>query len=199
MKKIGICIIIIGISIIIFYYIYNIYKDNENNIKIEEYFEQNVNEVNSDEDNINIEPKDVTRESGNKDSNNYTAILEIPKIYLKRGVVNSTKNFQSIWYAISVDKNSVYPDKVGNFILYAHSGRGNIAFFKNLYKLNINDDVIVYYKGIKYSYKIIDKYDIKKSGKAKIKAGGEHKYITLITCNQARKGYQTIFIGKIAN
>ena len=196
MRKVGFSLLIVGISIIGFYYIYNFTKEKMDENKVEEYFE--IEESNDIEEEItDNEIINENIETIKSDTNQYTAVLEIPKINLKNGVINSSKNFDSILKAISVDRNSIYPDKIGNFILYAHSGRGPLAFFKNLNKVNINDDVYVYYNGIKYHYVIYKKYDIQKSGKAKIKAGGENKYITLITCNQSRKGYQTVIIGKI--
>lgn len=127
----------------------------------------------------------------------YTAILEIPVINLKRGVVNSTKNFKSINYAISVDKSSNYPNEYGNFILYAHSGNSSIAYFKYLINVNIDDDIYVYFNGIKYHYVIFDKYDIEKTGKAVFKRPINDNYITLITCNQNRNGYQIVLTGKL--
>lgn len=129
----------------------------------------------------------------------YTAMLEIPKISLKRGIVNSTKNFNSINYAISADSNSNYPNENGNFILYAHSGNSKIAFFHNLNKLEKNDDIYVYYDGVKYHYTVIHKYNIQKAGKAKVIDSKNNKYITLITCNQKKKDQQTILVGKIKN
>ena len=99
----------------------------------------------------------------------------------------------------TVDHNSKYPNNNGNFILYSHSGNSNIAFFHNLYKLEINDDIYVYYKGIKYHYIIIYKYNIEKTGKASVIASKTDKYITLITCNQKKKNKQTTLVGKISN
>ena len=130
---------------------------------------------------------------------NYVAILEIPKIKLKRGMVNNTKNFKSISYAISIDNHSNYPNENGNLIIYAHSGRGSIAYFNDLDKLEENDDIYVYYEGIKYHYVVDSKYNIEKTGKAKIINSSENKYITLITCNQKEKGYQVVVIGTIKN
>ena len=66
-----------------------------------------------------ITENDVQKKESIKKEINYTAVIEIPSVNLKRGVVDSTSNFNSINYAISVDKNSNYPDKEGNFILYA--------------------------------------------------------------------------------
>ena len=45
--------------------------------------------------------------------------------------------------------------KNGNLILIAHSGTAYIAYFRNLYKLNINDYAYITYKGEKYKYKLI--------------------------------------------
>lgn len=134
-----------------------------------------------------------------KKTNNieYAAVLGIPIINLKRGIVNSTKNFKSINYAISVDNNGQYPNEKGNFILYSHSGNSNIAFFKALYKLEINDDIFVYYNGIKYHYSITNKYDMEKTGKVKVINLTNDEYITLITCNQRKEGYQIVIEGRL--
>lgn len=87
---------------------------------------------------------------------------------------------------------------MGNFILYAHSGNSNIAFFQNLNKVEFNDSIYIYYNGIKYKYIVTKKYDIKKTGTAKIAVPDNNKIITLITCNQYKKGYQTVIVGEIA-
>lgn len=196
MKKIGICLIIIGITILGFYFIYNNAINKRNNENVEDYINDTsiVNEVEIEET-INEEPET----SNTQNSNNiaYTAVLEIPKINLKRGVVDSTENFKSINYAISVDKNSNYPNEKGNFILYAHSGNSYISYFRKLNQVDINDEVYVYYNGVKYHYIIENKYDIEKTGKAKVINLKDNRYITLITCNQDRKGYQIVVEGKL--
>ena len=74
-----------------------------------------------------------------------------------------------------------------------------MAFFKNLYKLNLNDKVYVYYKGIKYEYILTEKYDIEKTGQATVINSNKEHYITLITCNQSKKGFQIVLIGKQVN
>ena len=196
MKKIGIYLIIMGITILGFYFIYNNDINKRNNENVEDYINDTsiVNEVEIEET-INEET-----ETSNTQNNNdiaYTAVLEIPKINLKRGVVDSTKNFKSINYAISVDKNSNYPNEKGNFILYAHSGNSYISYFRKLNQVDINDEVYVYYNGVKYHYIIENKYDIEKTGKAKVINLKNNRYITLITCNQDRKGYQIVVEGKL--
>lgn len=196
MKKIGVILIIISFAMIAFYFIYNKSLEDKNNNDIIEY----INETSVVQDEEEIVTTDETSNTQKESSNiAYTAVLEIPKIDLKRGVVDSTKNFNSINYAISVDNNSKYPDENGNFILYSHSGNSNIAFFNKLYKVEINDNIYVYYNGTKYHYVVTDKYDIEKTGKASVIDSKTNKYITLITCNQHKDGYQIVLVGTLIN
>jgi len=194
MKKLGIGLILLAIMVLVFNFIYQRNLEKDNNINVENYIEDTSVENSSEENNIVEE--NVTEEEKPVYQINYTAVLEIPSIDLKRGVVNNTSNFKSINYAISVDNSSKYPNEFGNFILYAHSGNSSIGFFTKLVNVNIDDDVYVYYNGIKYHYSIFDKYDIEKTGKAEVITSNNEKYITLITCNQKRKGYQIVLIGK---
>lgn len=195
MKKIGLTLIIVGISLFVFYFVYNVSLNKKYEDDMNDYIDETSQIVDKEEESIIEEPQEEKKETTS--SITYTAVLEIPKINLKRGVVNNTKNFRSINYAISVDNSSKYPNENGNFILYSHSGNSSIAFFNKLYKVDKDDDIYVYYNGIKYHYKVVKKYDIEKTGKAKVISSKSDKYITLITCNQSRNGYQIVIEGKI--
>ncbi len=195
MKKIGFILIIVGISLFVFYFVYNVSLNKKYEDDMNDYIDETSQIVDEEEESIIEEPQEEKKETTSNIT--YTAVLEIPKINLKRGVVNNTKNFRSINYAISVDNSSKYPDENGNFILYSHSGNSSIAFFNKLYKVDKDDDIYVYYNGIKYHYKVVKKYDIEKTGKAKVISSKSDKYITLITCNQSRNGYQIVIEGKI--
>lgn len=83
--------------------------------------------------------------------------------------------------------------------MYAHSGNSSISYFKNLNKVEINDVIYIYHNGVKYEYKILDKYDIEKTGKAEIYLTNTEKYITLITCSQDQKNKQIVLIGSLKN
>ena len=172
--------------------------DKRANDSVDDYIED-TSQVEKIEEEITEPIVEEKKEEKKENNINYKAVLEIPSINLKKGVVDSTKNFNSINYAISVDKSSNYPDKYGNFILYAHSGNSSIAFFRKLVNVNLKDDIYVYYNGIKYHYVVIDKYDIEKTGKAKVKSSEDNNYITLISCDQNKKGYQVIVIGKMVD
>lgn len=194
MRKIGIVIIIFSIAMLSFFIVYNVVLKERTIKDVNQYIEKtSVQEETSLE---NFVQEEKTEE---KKVINYTSVLEIPSIDLKQGLVDSTKNFNSINYAVSIDKNSIYPNQKKNFILYSHSGNSNIAFFNKLHKINLDDDIYVYYNGVKYIYKVIDIYNIEKNGKASVIVTDSEKYITLITCNQYEKGKQIVIIGKINN
>ena len=56
------------------------------------------------------------------------------------------------------------------------------SFFKNLYKLETDDEVSIFYGGSEYKYKVVNQYDIEKTGTANIVRNAEKSTLTLITC-----------------
>lgn len=198
MKKFGWILIFTGALMIIFYNVYVSSINIVENEKAEEYIEitSSSEEVEEIEEVVNEEIIEEEKKEEPKYEINYTAVLEIPKINLKRGVVDSTNNFKSLNYAISVDGHSKYPNNNGNFILYAHSGSSSIAYFRKLDKLEINDMINVYYNGVKYHYKIFNIYNIEKTGKTTVLNSTNQKYITLITCDQRYKNKQLVVVGE---
>lgn len=198
MKKLGFIFIIISILLMGFYFGYN-YMLNKTAIDdVNEYIENTSSFIDEENENINIE-EDVSNSSNKSTSISYTAILEIPSINLKRGLVDSTNNFKSINYAISIDSNSTYPNENGNFILYAHSGNSTIAYFKDLYKVEERDLIYIYLYGIKYEYEVINIYNIEKNGTANVVSTNDDKYITLITCDQTNSDYQIVILAKFVD
>ena len=125
----------------------------------------------------------------------YIGYLEIKKINLKQGLVSKNSYYNNVKYNIQMLTTSDYPDKqFGNVILAAHSGSGYIAFFKNLYKLSKGDEAIIYYKNYTYKYKIVNIYNVAKTGKVKIERDVHKNTLTLITCTYKSKTEQTVYI-----
>lgn len=174
-KMIGFSLLLIGI-IFNLYCILNSYiqktLDDDN---IESYI-KNYNNKGNQVNNTKLE------KSNSNFKTKYVAILNIPKINLKKGLVMVTKNFKSINYSISIDKNSKFPNEQGNFILYAHAGNSKISYFKNLDKLESNDEALVYYLDKIYSYKVIKKYEIEKTGYFSLNEQYSSHNLILITC-----------------
>lgn len=173
---IGSLFIFTGITIILYPLINNKYIDIKEEKAIKEYY---IEEVNITEESHESEIEEVKPKKEIK----YIGILKIPKINLERGLVDRNSYSNNVNYNIQILSNSSMPDeKNGNVILAAHSGNGRTAFFKNIDKLVINDEVIIDYKNKTYKYKIINIYDIEKTGKAKIIRNNNVNTLTLVTC-----------------
>lgn len=111
------------------------------------------------------------------------ASVRIPKIGINRNLYSINSKQNTVDKNIQILKESNMPDEVnGNFILAAHSGFSSIAYFHNLDKLNIGDEVFVNYLSKDYKYIISDKYDVLKTGKVSIKRDKNKNAITMITC-----------------
>ncbi len=181
----SITLIILGLIIIGGKHFYSYLNKIENEKKIEEYFETPVVkpvEVIETKDNVKEEIKEDTSTTViNNES--YIAVLEIPKINLKRGIYAKNSKLNNVDKNIYLLKESNMPDEEkGNFILAAHSGSAYVSYFRNLPKLSINDIAYVYYNGGRYGYKLVNNYEIIKNGKANIIRNGEKNTMTLITC-----------------
>ena len=128
---------------------------------------------------------------------NYIAVLEIPKIGLRKGLFDKNSSNNNVDKNIQILKESNMPDEInGNFILAGHSGDGRIAYFKNLNKLEIGDIAYVYYNGGRYCYKLVNFYEIDKTGKANIIRNLNKTTMTLVTCKHNTEK-QIIFIFEI--
>lgn len=175
---IGIFFFLLGTSFLIF----NYYKqEKQNNIeqeKIEEFFE-----IEEQED-VKEEIKDDEETSNNTvQEENYIGILEIPKINLKKGLVDKNSPSNNVNKNIYILKETTLPDERINshIILASHSGNSYISYFKNLKKLDMKDKVYFYYKNVKYTYEISNKYEIDKTGTTELKITNKSD-ITFITC-----------------
>ena len=109
-------------------------------------------------------------------------------------MVSKKSYYNNVNYNIQIISISDYPDKkLGNTILASHSGGGYISFFKNLYKLSLGEAKI-YYKNYVYTYKIVNIYNVPKTGKVRINRDVHKTCLTLITCTYKSKTEQTVYI-----
>ncbi len=156
-------------------------KDNLDNLKINSFFieKKYINDDSREEYNNKNKEENYT----NREDNDYIAVLEIPKINLKRGIFDKNSFYNNVSKNIYVLKETTFPDESKNshVILAAHSGNSDISYFNNINKLKIDDEVYLYYKEIKYTYKVSKRYEIEKTGKALLRLTSKSD-ITLITC-----------------
>lgn len=191
----GLLIVIICIIIIFFIIVKKQKLVAKENKGIEMFFEKQI--VNDNKiDELEVDDNNSKNISQNFE---YIAVLEIPKINLKRGLVDIDSIYNSIDYNIQILKESTMPNiDNSNLILVAHSGNSNVSFFKDLDKLEILDNVYLYYNNTVYQYEIYDKYEIEKIGSLKLNKNINSKTITLITCKD-NTNKQLVFVGKLIN
>lgn len=176
---------------------YNYYVELRDYNKAKEFLNIGKEEIEEikvdiDEEEIKEQPKQEEKKTSNY---NYIGVLEIPKINIKRVFLNIKDKGNNVNKNLQVIKGSDMPNvKNGNLIIAAHSGNSYISYFKNLYKLSNEDVAYVYFNNIKYTYKVVGKYDAEKSGKVTIHRDNKKNTLTLITCSQTDKTKQIVYI-----
>lgn len=117
----------------------------------------------------------------------YCAVLEIPKISFKRGLYDvGSKESVLEKNIVFLDKSDMPDQDNSRVIIVGHSGDTSNSFFKYLYKLKFNDLIYLYYNNTKYTYKITDIYEIKKTGQLALESNN-NKTLTLVTCKGSSK------------
>lgn len=171
-------------------------KEKEN---IELFFADDTNEIIEKSTVEELKQDETIKQEKTKKEVNYIAILEIPKINLKKGLVDKNSKNNNVDKNIYTLKESTFPNDENNshIFLASHSGNSYISFFKNLKKLDIGDDVILYYKNIKYKYQILKKYEIDKTGTITLNQT-KTSDITLVTCVSGTDK-QLVLIAQLVN
>ena len=189
----GSLFLISGLSLI-FLTIYTGFKTKtDEDIALDNFYIEEQQEKITD----NTTTKEVVEEK-KETSINYIAVLRIPKINFKRGLVDKDSKYNNIKYNIMIHKESDAPDKEGgNVILVAHSGTAGVSYFRNVDKLSLDDEIYLDYNSQTYSYKITNIYDIEKTGIAPIRKETTKSTITLITCRH-NTNKQIVVIAEIA-
>lgn len=165
---------------------------NINTIYNDEQEEDNTEEELSEE----VEVKEEVKEEYTYEE--YLGIVDIPKINLYKGFYSKTSNLNNVKFNLFVLKESDYPDVTnGNLIIAGHSGNYNNSYFANLYKLEINDTIIIHYNGKNYTYNITKIYNEEKTGTVRILRDRNKTSLTLITCTKDDKYHQTIYIAEL--
>ena len=195
----GSLLVFVGVGVLTFEY----FVKMKNDVFTEMELKASANLVTSEEDDkdttevpiANKLPEDKKDKVAVVDYSKYLGVLEIPKIGLKRGFYNIDSRYNDIQYNVAMVKGSTLPDvKNGNLILMAHSGWAAISYFEYLYNLRLGDKAYVTYKGKKYTYKLVNVYDVVKNGKVKIVRSYDKTTLTLITCTINNDKAQTVYI-----
>lgn len=197
MKKVFLIISIMTMFIGASMFIYSFYNDKHIEDKdkelVEEYFKDF--DENSKKEEVEETPKEEKKEP---DFSSYLAVIEIPSISLKTGIVMSNASYTTMNKNVSIFPTSDMPNvKNGNFVLFAHNGNSVVSYFRNIYKLKNGNDICIYYNGREYKYKVIKKYDVAMTDNTPLNKMKDKTIITLITCKKENNKYRTIVVGEL--
>ena len=192
---IGSLFILLGITLISLKIYSNYYLDKQEDKAIQEYLDYKPDttvKVDNSTTTIKEEKETVTY--------NYIAVLEIPKINLKRGLFPINDKNNNVDKNVEILKNSDMPNVTnGTLALAGHSGNSRIAYFHRLYKLKENDQVFIYYQNEKYIYQVskIERQD--KDGTINFTKTKDTTELILTTCDQQNKGKQIVVVAKLVD
>ena len=118
--------------------------------------------------------------------------LIIKKININHNLYDIKSPHNNIEENITILEDSINPDQE-NSIMYiaAHSGTGKVAYFNNLDKLNIDDEIELIYKNKTYKYTINKIWEEKKNGYIHINKEN-NKQLILTTCSPTKQNKQLV-------
>ncbi len=123
------------------------------------------------------------KEINNKQVEKEIMTISIEKINLNRKIYSKNSKLNDIDKNVIIMEESDYPDEINStVILGAHSGTGDIAYFKDLDKLSKGDVITLTYKNKKYKYMVDSLSKDRKDGKIKITYCSNNKRLILYTC-----------------
>lgn len=118
--------------------------------------------------------------------------LTINKINLKEELYEKTSSLNNIEKHVTILNPSEEPSiKNSTIFIAAHSGTGYLAYFKNLNKIQINDQIILEYKNKKYTYQVNKIWETQKNGTITVPKENTNQLV-LTTCSPEKDGYQLI-------
>lgn len=194
---IGISLLLLGTSIIGGKYLYDFLIQNKENEEINQFFE--LDSDSSNEDTLESQ-NNASNTAETPKSTNYTAVMEIPRISLKKGLYSIDSKNNNVDKNLEILQNSDMPNiKNGILAIAGHSGSGRTAYFSKLHLLNEDDLIYLYFNGIKYTYKVFNKYTETKDGHITITKSADKTELVLTTCDQTNKKQQVVIVAELIN
>ena len=127
-----------------------------------------------------------------EENDNIIGYIKIDKLNINEKLykINSSEN--NVDKHVTILKESVLPDKENSIIfIAAHSGTGDIAYFKDLDKLKIRDNIILNINKKNYTYTVKEMWEDPKNGYININKEKE-KQLILTTCSPNNSKKQLI-------
>ena len=185
--------LVIGITLFTYNSVYDYYLNVLDKNKVDNY-------INDSKIKVNIVSIDNENTINNEEVNNYLGVISIPKINLEQGFYGIDNPMNNVDKNIELISNSNMPDvENGTLILAAHSGNDRVSYFNKLYKLNIDDEIEIIYNKSKYLYKLIDIYEVEKTGSITLHNINNITSLVLVTCSNFNDNLQVVYISRLVN
>ncbi len=185
--------LVIGITLFTYNSVYDYYLNVLDKNKVDNY-------INDSKIKVNIVSIDNENTINNEGVNNYLGVISIPKINLEQGFYDIDNPMNNVDKNIELISNSNMPDvENGTLILAAHSGNDRVSYFNKLYKLNIDDEIEIIYNKSKYLYKLIDIYEVEKTGSITLHNINNITSLVLVTCSNFNDNLQVVYISRLVN
>lgn len=185
--------LVIGITLFTYNSVYDYYLNMLDKNKVDNY-------ISNSKIKINIVSIDNENTINNEEVNNYLGVISIPKINLEQGFYGIDNPMNNVDKNIELISNSNMPDvENGTLILAAHSGNDRVSYFNKLYKLNIDDEIEIIYNKSKYLYKLIDIYEVEKTGSITLHNINNITSLVLVTCSNFNDNLQVVYISRLVN
>ena len=182
--------LVIGITLFTYNSVYDYYLNMLDKNKVDNY-------ISNSKIKVNVVSIDNENTIDNEEANNYLGIISIPKINLEQGCYDIDNPMNNVDKNIELISNSNMPDvENGTLILAAHSGNDRVSYFNKLYKLNIDDEIEIIYNKSKYLYKLIDIYEVEKTGSITLHNINNITSLVLVTCSNFNDNLKVVYISR---
>ena len=132
--------------------------------------------------------------------------IVIPKIGANSKIIEGVDPYNANIYqyaltkGVAQAKGTAFPNENGNMFLFSHSSANLLeaktynSIFYLLSKLKKDDDIYIFYKNIKYKYKVTDIKIVDAKDVSFLNPNSDTKMLTLMTCWPAGTNYKRLLV-----
>ena len=130
--------------------------------------------------------KEIIENNGSFNKSNYYGFLIIPSLNMTYGFYDTQSKLNDVNKNVALIDSNIE----NTYILAAHSGMGNLAYFNDLKYLRKKDKIYLKFENKTLEYEVVNIRSNIKIGKIRIK--NKENQLILTTCDQIKKGNQLI-------
>lgn len=162
---------------------------------LKDYLQYEIDKLSNIKYSLDVKPEDQTSNLKTITPKDTAFGIVIPKIEVNEKIfaeidpTNPNVYLPVLKKGVAHSKGSGYPDKLGNVFLFAHSSDAfyNVSQYNAVFfligKLENDDEVDIFYKDIRYIYKVVSKVVVSPEGLSDyVKKNTDENSLTLQTC-----------------